>query len=108
MSEMGQKHESPRRSIDVRFALNKQTPTGRVPCDAKEKLLVAVIRPFWIGDLSAAMPGFPPRNMPQGQDQHWLCTGNGFDARFKPARRQKELLAMCSNVMAFTTRTKSK
>jgi hypothetical protein len=34
MSEMGQKHELPRRSIAVRFAPNKQTPTRRVRCDA--------------------------------------------------------------------------
>ena len=34
MSESGQKHELPRRSIGVRFALNKQTPTARVQCDA--------------------------------------------------------------------------
>jgi hypothetical protein len=31
---MGQKHELPRRSIGVRFALNKQTLTERVQCDA--------------------------------------------------------------------------
>ena len=31
---MGQKHELPRRSIAVRFAPNKQTPTRRVRCDA--------------------------------------------------------------------------
>jgi hypothetical protein len=31
---MGQKPALPRRSIDVRFAPNKQTPTGRVQCDA--------------------------------------------------------------------------
>jgi hypothetical protein len=30
MSQMGQKHELPRRSIAVRFASNKQTPAGRV------------------------------------------------------------------------------
>jgi hypothetical protein len=35
MSELGQKHELPRRSIAVRFAPNKQTPTRRVRCDAK-------------------------------------------------------------------------
>jgi hypothetical protein len=35
MSLMGQKHELPRRSIAVRFAPNKQTPTRRVRCDAK-------------------------------------------------------------------------
>ena len=34
MSLMGQKPALPRRSIAVRFALNKQTPTGRVQCDA--------------------------------------------------------------------------
>jgi hypothetical protein len=33
-SESGQKHELPRRSIAVRFALNKQTPTEPVQCDA--------------------------------------------------------------------------
>jgi hypothetical protein len=31
---MGQKPALPRRSIDVRFALNKQTLTERVQCDA--------------------------------------------------------------------------
>jgi hypothetical protein len=34
MSQMGQKHALPRRSIAVRFALNKQTLTERVQCDA--------------------------------------------------------------------------
>jgi hypothetical protein len=34
MSEMGQKPALPRRSIDVRFAPNKQTLTERVQCDA--------------------------------------------------------------------------
>jgi hypothetical protein len=34
MSEMGQKPALPRRSIGVRFALNKQTLTERVQCDA--------------------------------------------------------------------------
>jgi hypothetical protein len=34
-SGLGQKHELPRRSIAVRFAPNKQTPTRRVRCDAK-------------------------------------------------------------------------
>jgi hypothetical protein len=34
MSESGQKHELPRRSIGVRFAPNKQTPTARAQCDA--------------------------------------------------------------------------
>ena len=34
MSLEGQKHELPRRSIAVRFAPNKQTPTGRAQCDA--------------------------------------------------------------------------
>jgi len=34
MSARGQKHELPRRSIGVRFALNKQTLTERVQCDA--------------------------------------------------------------------------
>jgi hypothetical protein len=34
ISEMGQKPALPRRSIDVRFALNKQTLTERVQCDA--------------------------------------------------------------------------
>ena len=33
-SAQGQKPALPRRSIDVRFALNKQTPTERVQCDA--------------------------------------------------------------------------
>jgi len=33
-SAPGQKPALPRRSIDVRFAPNKQTPTGRVQCDA--------------------------------------------------------------------------
>jgi hypothetical protein len=34
MSESGQKPALPRRSIGVRFALNKQTLTERVQCDA--------------------------------------------------------------------------
>ena len=34
MSLMGQKPALPRRSNGVRFALNKQTLTGRVQCDA--------------------------------------------------------------------------
>ena len=34
MSQMGQKPALPRRSIGVRFALNKQTPTARAQCDA--------------------------------------------------------------------------
>ena len=34
MAALGQKPALPRRSIDVRFALNKQTLTGRVQCDA--------------------------------------------------------------------------
>ena len=34
MSVQGQKPALPRRSIDVRFALNKQTLTERVQCDA--------------------------------------------------------------------------
>jgi hypothetical protein len=33
MSELGQKHALPHRSIAVRFALNKQTLTERVQCD---------------------------------------------------------------------------
>jgi len=33
-SAMGQKHALPRRSITVCFALNKQTLTERVQCDA--------------------------------------------------------------------------
>ena len=33
MSQTGQKPALPRRSIDVRFAPNKQTPTERVQCD---------------------------------------------------------------------------
>jgi hypothetical protein len=39
MSESGQKHELPRRSIAVRFTPNKQTPTERVQCDASCQLL---------------------------------------------------------------------
>jgi hypothetical protein len=35
LSESGQKPALPRRSIAVRFAPNKQTPTRRVRCDAK-------------------------------------------------------------------------
>jgi len=35
MSLMGQKPALPRRSIGVRFALNKQTLTELVQCDAK-------------------------------------------------------------------------
>jgi hypothetical protein len=43
MSLEGQKHELPRRSIGVRFALNKQTLTERVQCDAMcQKLTDAV------------------------------------------------------------------
>src|SRR5207302_8929294 len=34
MTAEGQKPALPRRSIAVRFHLNKQTPTGRVQCDA--------------------------------------------------------------------------
>jgi hypothetical protein len=34
MSQMGQKPALPRRSIGVRFALNKQTLTERVQCAA--------------------------------------------------------------------------
>jgi hypothetical protein len=34
MPGSGQLHVLPRRSIGVRFALNKQTPTERVQCDA--------------------------------------------------------------------------
>ena len=34
MSEMGQNPNLPRRSIVVRFTLNKQTPTGGVQYDA--------------------------------------------------------------------------
>jgi hypothetical protein len=40
---MGQLHALPRRSIALRFAPNKQTPTRRVRCDAKcHKLTCAV------------------------------------------------------------------
>jgi hypothetical protein len=35
MAEMGQKPALPRRSIAVRFASNKQTPTGRVQCGVR-------------------------------------------------------------------------
>ena len=49
MSEMGQKHELPRRSIAVRFAPSKQTLTERVQCDAmcqKRTNAVQQIRSF--------------------------------------------------------------
>jgi hypothetical protein len=53
-SGLGQKHELPRRSIAVRFASNKQTPIGRVQCDAMCHVWTA---PDWQGLSSRRVAG---------------------------------------------------